>query len=156
MRINYKKIIDKIEEISVIDSQPVDLMMVEKEDCPSCAIDPFTGASVSSHCPYCHGEGYIYTPKAITLIANVEYIEGLETEYDLRGKYQKGQVLLTINKKELIDKGIEPDAFLAVNPPADYVVVNKKKYSIVNVTPQMLHGILYEVLVELEIMEDQQ
>lgn len=148
MKVNYANILRKIEEVSKIDSQPVNFVKISKQECPDCSFDPITGEATNSRCTTCGGDHYITTEVITPVIVNVEYVSGMETLLDRGGKLEAGTVNLTVHVTELEKNGFDPAAFN--QDSVDFFDVNGRRYVYASHTPSYLHGTLYDMEIQLK------
>lgn len=149
--INYESILKKIEEVSVIDTDTIYLVSKDKSECPNCEIDPITGYTRNTFCFVCGGKGYVIEEKRLEVLANVDYITGMESALDRGGKFEKGTVVITIHEKQLAMHDLTVNNIKDV---VSFVEIKGLRYTINHLTPQYLQGILYEVIIELGLYKE--
>lgn len=147
MNVNYQSILKKIADVSKIDSQPVYFIKVIETRCPDCPYDPITGSTGRRYCPSCGGTNKIITEEKLEVIANVEYITGLETQFERGGKFEEGTVIVTVHRSELERVNLPTEDFRSDS--VSYIDVNNRRYTIQHLTPQYLHGYMYEIIFRL-------
>lgn len=151
--INYNAILERIKQVSYIDSEVVYFVKNIESDCPDCVYDPIRKRSANSFCPTCGGEGVIKSEEKTALVASVDRSTGFENSYQLGGRLPVGSVVVTIHESQLVGNGYDLDSdWVSV---ADYIEVAGKKYKIADgdsVIPQALNGQVYEIIFHLSLI----
>lgn len=148
--INYGAILQRIKEVSVIDTETVMFVRKGQEECPDCFYDPVSKAGSDPFCPTCHGTGQIVTLERIPVRAGVDRVRGTEHVWEPGGRLQTGTVILTVHADELIQAGfdLEGDWVQAFS----FVEIGRARYRIADsdsVIPQTLNGQIYEMIFHL-------
>jgi excinuclease UvrABC ATPase subunit len=156
--INYDNILARIEEVSTIDTEPVQFVKVTKIPCPDCTYDPVTKSSSNPFCPTCDGSGTTEELEKTEIIASVSRVTGAENYFEPGGRLQKGAVVMTVHETELTGAGydMESDWFTVF----DWVEIGGKgkRYKMAendDAIPQTLQGHIYEILFHLTLIKTQ-
>lgn len=111
-----------------------------RTDCPICVVDPVTGESLDSFCPYCSGIGYTVVPSGTSILAHITNAPGDKPQFTQGGNWFDGDCRVQIEYT---------DANLSVVDAADRVIVDNKEYEIKH---KHLRGVqeLDRILVDLK------
>lgn len=148
--INYGAILQRIKEVSVIDTETVYFVKRQLEECPSCYFDPISKTGSDPFCPTCNGTGQVARKKKTPVRAGVDRVRGTENYWEPGGRLQKGTVILTVHADELTQAGYELNADWVQE--FDVVEIADVRYRIADsdsVIPQTLNGQIYELIFHL-------
>ena len=152
--INYDAILERIEEVSTIDTEDCFFIKEIDTDCPDCVFDPVYGYSSNIGCPTCGGSGRITEQKETKIVASIQRVVGTENIYQPGGRLQKGSIIMTAHEKELKRAGFDlnEDWSMAFDWIELAVDDRKVKYIIAekdDIIPQTLQGEIYEIIFHL-------
>lgn len=130
-------------------------------DCPDCGYDPIRKESTNHNCSSCEGTGSIVTITVQNIPASIETEEDFKYEFTKVGRIVKGQILLTVDIKEIneilnLDSKYDLNDYQQLKAFLDqYSSINWKgaKYSIDSFEAGWLQGNLYEIAITLNLVE---
>lgn len=133
-----------IDEIRDAIGRNVTFLIEEKEDCPTCTLDPNTLTSTDSFCPTCSGKGYIITLSGVITKAHITWGPADVMNWSTGGQYIDGDCRIQI---EYIPENV------TITDTAKYVDVDGKRLTI---RKKIFRGVpsLTRILLDLKELEE--
>lgn len=141
--INYDAILERIKEVSTIDTEEVFFVEKQAVSYPG-GFDPVRKIPIGSK------PQYTYVKKQVT--ASVDSPTGDSYGFDASGRSLRGVVNLTVHESELNRVGYDPatsDWYKII----DHWIVRGQKFVLYDgssVIPQTLNGVIYELVFQLK------
>lgn len=156
---NLRNMLNSISELNHVLNETITLYKNVAEDCPSCSYDPIRGESTDPHCDECDGVGKIITSQTFTIPSSVETEEDFAFEYKSVGRLSTGEILSTIDKKEItevlnVDGTYDMDNQKDIKRFLDqfeYFEWKGAEYTLVKFQAGYLQGNFYEISLTLKL-----
>jgi predicted RNA-binding Zn-ribbon protein involved in translation (DUF1610 family) len=98
---NLRNMLKAISDGNHVLNEQVKFNKASKMDCPDCGYDPVRKESTNFDCDTCGGTGSVTTVTSQQISASVETEDDFNYEYTKAGRLTKGQILLTVDIKEI-------------------------------------------------------
>lgn len=158
---NLRNMLNAISEGNHVLNETASFYTVSESDCPACAFDPIRKESVNPNCETCGGSGSISVSTKVDIPVSIETEEDFRYEFTKAGKITNGQILLTIDIKE-INEVLNINQAFDLNQHAElkaFIEQFKKiewkgaAYVVDRFEPGWLQGNLYEIAATLNLKD---
>lgn len=158
---NLRNMLSAISAGNHVLNEQIKLVKQTEVDCPDCGYDPIRKESINFNCESCSGTGSYITITSQTIPASIETEEDFKYEFTKAGRITKGQILLTIDTKEIkeklnsdgkfnLDEYVELKAFI---DQYSYIMWKGARYIVESFEAGWLQGNLYEISMTLNLSE---
>lgn len=154
---NLRNMLSSISELNHVLNETLILTKNTSTDCSDCGYDPIRRESTNPYCEKCNGTGEIITQIKYEIPSSVETEQDFEFEYGKTGRVTNGEILATIDSKEIseilnVDKSFNMDNQKDIKKFLDQFTTYEWKganYSLKSFQPGYLQGRFYEIQVKL-------
>ncbi|MNS33484.1 hypothetical protein D3C72_655990 [compost metagenome] len=158
---NIRNMLRSISEGNHVLNETAFFYTESETDCPDCRYDPIRKESTNPNCQTCGGTGSITTQVIDEVQVSIETEEDFKYEFTKAGKLVKGQILLTIDIKEIneilnVSQSFNLDQYDELKSFMEQYKQVKWKgaaYVIESFEPGWLQGNLYEIAAVLNLKD---
>jgi hypothetical protein len=156
---NLRNMLNSISGLNHVLNETLRIYKNNESDCPDCGYDPIRKESTNPYCNTCDGTGKIATEIFYDIPSSIETAEDFTFDYGHAGRLLEGEVLATIDVKEIkevlntdgkysMDNQIDIKNFL---DQYEYYEWKGGKYIVKSFQAGYLQGNFYEIAVTLKL-----